>query len=131
MHGYEIIQELDERANGAWRPSPGSVYPTLSLLEDEGLVTAAEEDGKRRFSLTDAGTDALEANKARRGDRTPWEEIADGIASEDVSLRKLVGQVGVAVKQVAETGNTGAKAKAVEVLTDTRKRLYAILAETD
>src|SRR4051812_34325932 len=54
-HGYEIIQRLEAKSQGAWRPSPGSVYPMLQLLEDEGLVQSAERDGKRVFQITDAG----------------------------------------------------------------------------
>src|SRR6478735_6661636 len=58
MHGYEMIKELEERTQGAWVPSPGSIYPTLQLLEDEGLIRGEESDGKRRFALTDAGKSA-------------------------------------------------------------------------
>ena len=64
MHGYQMIQELGERSGGAWTPSPGSIYPALQLLQDEGLVTAAETDGKRVFSLTEAGREQA----AKRGD---------------------------------------------------------------
>jgi len=74
MHGYEMIQELDERTSGAWKPSPGSVYPTLTMLEDEGLVTAVESDGKRRYTLTDAGTEAA----AERQGPAPWEQVVTG-----------------------------------------------------
>src|SRR4249919_1877467 len=65
MHGYEMIKELEERTKGAWVPSAGSIYPTLQLLEDEGLVAGEESDGKRRFTLTEAGA---KANDEREGD---------------------------------------------------------------
>src|SRR6476469_6636915 len=72
MHGYEMIQELEERTRGAWSPSAGSIYPTLQLLEDEGLIEGTESDGKRRFALTDSGRE--QAGK-RRSDSTPWDEV--------------------------------------------------------
>jgi DNA-binding PadR family transcriptional regulator len=127
MHGYEMIQELSERTGGVWRPSPGSIYPALALLEDEGLVTADAGSGKRLFQLTDAGREAA----AAAGERTPWDDVTAGISDEDLSLRKLAGQVLMAVKQVAEAADADAKAKAVTVLTDARKQLYGILAEAD
>src|SRR5262245_33583576 len=55
MHGYEMIQQLDERTGGIWKPSPGSVYPTLQMLEDEGLVTSTQSEGRKLFTLTDEG----------------------------------------------------------------------------
>lgn len=60
MHGYEMIQEIAERSGGAWKPSPGSVYPTLQLLEDEGLIVSESEGGKKLFALTEAGRTAAE-----------------------------------------------------------------------
>src|SRR5918995_85985 len=71
MHGYEMITELDERTGGRWRPSAGSIYPTLQLLEDEGLVSAEEVEGKRVFSLTDSGREAVEE---RAESKRPWED---------------------------------------------------------
>ena len=126
MHGYEMIQVLAERTGGVWKPSPGSIYPSLQLLEDEGLVQVDESTGKRLFSLTDAGRGEL-ANNPR--EQTPWDEVTAGIDPADVQLRELVGQIMVATRQVAEAGTAAHKAKAVEVLTTTRRSLYAILAE--
>src|SRR3954454_4590630 len=83
MHGYEMIQELEERTDGVWRPSPGAIYPALQLLEDEGLVTADAEAGKRLFSLTETGRE--EAAKA--GDRKPWDEVTAGIDPSQFKLR--------------------------------------------
>ena len=87
MHGYEMIQELEERTDGVWRPSPGAVYPALQLLEDQGLVTADAEAGKRLFSLTDTGRE--EAAKA--GDRKPWDDVTEGIDPTQFKLRDTLG----------------------------------------
>src|SRR5262245_6444272 len=78
MHGYEMIQELDTRTGGIWRPSPGSVYPTLQLLEDEGLIVSEETDGRRRFTLTDQGR----AEASRAAENAPWAEYADDTVSQ-------------------------------------------------
>ena len=125
MHGYEIIGELAERTNGMWKPSPGSVYPTLQMLEDEGLVTGEEQEGKRRFSLTDEGR----AKVAEQGDTPPWEQFAQGVEPELLELRNAVGQTGMAVRQIATAGTTEQRRRAVEILTEARKKLYGILAE--
>lgn len=127
MHGYEMIQQLDERTGGLWKPSPGSIYPALSLLEDEGLVQAEEVDGRRRFTLTEAGRRAAEDG----GGRTPWDDVTAGVSAADHELRRVLRQIGVAARQVGEAGDDAAKTRAAEILVETRKRLYAILAETD
>jgi DNA-binding PadR family transcriptional regulator len=128
MHGYQMIQELGTRSNGAWTPSPGSIYPALQLLQDEGLISAAETDGKRVFTLTAAGRDAV----AERGDKPlPWDAAARGEKSGFGELRQLVMQVANAVHQVASVGDESQLAKAVTVMTNTRRELYRILAEDD
>lgn len=127
MHGYQIITELTERSGGAWRPSPGSVYPTLQQLEDEGLVTAAERDGRRTFSLTESGRDEVERVSAGR--KAPWEELADEDGHTARNLRASAGQVMGAVVQVASAGNDRQLAEAERLLTETRKALYRLLAE--
>lgn len=125
MHGYEIIQELAERTGGVWQPSAGSVYPTLQLLEDEGLVTSEEADGKRRFQLTEAGRQEAE----RRDGPPPWEQVTEGVDPNVFKLRDAVFQTMAAVKQVAMAGTADQKGRAVDVLTDARRKLYAILSE--
>jgi DNA-binding PadR family transcriptional regulator len=128
MHGYQVMQELAQRSDGAWAPSPGSIYPALQLLQDEGLVSPAETDGKRVFTLTDAGREAAEA----RGDGPlPWEAAARGERTGLSQLRELVGQLGAAARQVAAAGTEDQVAKAVAVLGSTRRELYRILAEDD
>ena len=127
MHGYEMIQELEARTGGVWRPSPGSVYPTLQLLEDEDLITGEEGEGRRRFTLTDAGR----AEAGRQGQRSPWEEVTAGVAPMAWNLRDAMGQIAQAFWSVANAGSEAQQARALEVLKDTRRRLYAILAEGD
>ena len=127
MHGYEMIQELEARTGGVWRPSPGSVYPTLQLLEDEDLITGEEGEGRRRFTLTDAGR----AEAERQGQRSPWEEVTAGVAPVAWNLRDAMGQIAQAFWSVANAGSEAQQTRALEVLKDTRRQLYAILAEGD
>ena len=128
-NGYQLMQEIERRSEGVWRPSPGSVYPALQLLEDEGLVRAEEHDGRRLFVLTDAGR----AHVDEQGDalREPWKAAAEEAGDEMLELRKLVGQVAAAVMQVVVAGSEGQQAEARKVLADTRRALYKILAEDD
>ena len=127
MHGYEMIQELEARTGGVWRPSPGSVYPTLQLLEDEGLIAGEEGEGRRRFALTDAGR----AEAERQDQRAPWEQVTAGVAPGTWSLRDAIAQVAQASWSVGSAGTEAQQAKALEILHDARRRLYAILAEGD
>lgn len=124
MHGYEMIQELEERTGGRWRPSAGSIYPTLQLLEDEGLVKASEEDGKRVFSLTDSGRKAAEAIAERK---RPWENGDEDSPRFEVRT-EIVRTIGAA-KQVVRADDDEQMTKAAEILRDARRKLYAILAE--
>ena len=85
MHGYEMIQELEERTGGRWTPSAGSIYPTLQLLEDEGLVTPEEVEGRKVYSLTDAGK---EAAPERTEGELPWEHVDLARSSSTVPAAK-------------------------------------------
>ncbi len=126
MHGYQVITELETRTGGRWRPSAGSIYPTLQLLEDEGLVTSEIVDGRRTYSLTEAGrTAAEETDLAREG----WPQVeAPGQAADPRRLaRDLIG----AAIQVERTGSAQANVAAREILLDTRRKLYALLAADD
>lgn len=129
MNGYQIIQEIAERSQGVWKPSPGSIYPTLQQLEDEGLVRAHEENGRRVFHLTDEG----EAYVAAHPDEVsaPWEAMAATPDDDEHDLRPLIGQAAAALWQILATGSADQQARAHEVLADTRRRLYGILAEGD
>jgi DNA-binding PadR family transcriptional regulator len=122
-----MINELAERSRGAWRPSPGSVYPVLALLTDEGLVRAEESDGKRVFHLTEAGRAHTDA---RAGEPRPWDTAA---AADDglTDLRSLAFGVGAAIMQVAQAGSDAQLAAAQKVLLETRRALYRILAEDE
>jgi DNA-binding PadR family transcriptional regulator len=125
MHGYEMIQELEARTGGVWRPSPGSVYPTLQLLEDEDLIAGEEGEGRRRFALTDAGR----AEAERQDQRAPWEQVTAGVAPATWNLRDAIAQVAQASWSVGSAGTEAQQARALEILHDARRRLYAILAE--
>jgi DNA-binding PadR family transcriptional regulator len=126
MHGYQIIQELDARSGGRWRPSPGSVYPTLQLLEDEGLVTVEQREGKKVFAITDAGRAIL----AERAGVPPWEDLDDE-GEVFATLREAAFQLGAAVMQVAHAGTDSQRQRVLELLIDARKKVYGILAEDE
>jgi len=126
MHGYEIMTDLAERSGGMWRPSPGSVYPTLQLLEDEDLVRGDATDGKRVYRLTDAGV-AEAARVTALG--APWTEVGEGMGEHHRGLRTAMGQFGTAVLQVESTGTDAQVEAARAVLDDARKAVYRILAE--
>jgi DNA-binding PadR family transcriptional regulator len=125
MHGYEMIQQIAERSNGIWRPSPGSVYPTLQLLDDEGLITASESEGKKKlFELTEEGRTAAEKIEA-----LPWDEIAEGADPGAVNLRAAMGQLFGAVAQSAHTATAEQQQRIVEIVNNARREVYGILGE--
>jgi DNA-binding PadR family transcriptional regulator len=127
MHGYQVIQELATRSGGAWTPGPGSVYPTLQAMEEQGLV-AGEQDGSRRvFSLTDTGRTAVGAQGDDR-EPMPWEQIAQA-SGPRVDLRQSIGALFAASAQVERTGTDDQVEKAVNLIDQARKALYLLLAE--
>ncbi|GAB2918989.1 hypothetical protein GCM10027280_02520 [Micromonospora polyrhachis] len=130
MHGYEMIQEIDSRTGGAWRPSPGSIYPTLQLLEDEGVIANAADSaggGRKRFALTETGQD--EATRAAQS--PPWDDFAPGTVSSWHEMRDAGFQAMNALRQVMMTGTDDQRERAAQVLGETRRKLYAILAESE
>lgn len=158
MHGYQMIQEMERRSDGAWRPSPGSVYPTLSQLEDEGLVTGEEDGGKRVFALTEEGRRA--ATEGAGDDAPPWDTIGADDGGEEAStgqdragqdgttqdragqggagqgdqanpLREEVTATAGAVMAVVTSGDDDLVEQARAILADTRRRLYRLLAEQE
>jgi DNA-binding PadR family transcriptional regulator len=126
MHGYEMIKEVEERSDGAWTPSAGSIYPMLQLLEDEGLIRGEDSDGKRRFTLTDAGK---AEHEEKSGDVTPWDAVRDGFPSGHLALRHAAGQLIPAVKAAAQASEEQQK-QVREILDETRRKIYGILAES-
>jgi DNA-binding PadR family transcriptional regulator len=123
MHGYQIIQEIGRRSGGAWKPSPGSVYPTLQQLEDEGLVRADEQECRRVYRLTEDG-EQLAAERAEEF-AAIWEGFAP--TEDDTQIGDLVFQVGAAFVHVMRTGSPDQIAEARKVLARTRADLYRIL----
>ena len=126
MHGYEMIKEIEERTQGAWTPSAGSIYPMLQLLEEEGLIQAEESGGKRRFTLTDTGT-AEQREKA--GEETPWDAVRAGADPEQIHLRDAVHKLHHAIGQVFHAADEGQQKRVRELLDESRRKIYAILAE--
>ena len=127
-NGYQLMQEIERRSDGVWRPSPGSVYPALQQLEDEGLVRSDEGEGRKRFHLTDAGREAAETAAA---EGAPWEAASESVDADAWELFGVARQVGVAIFQIAQVGTAEQLASAREVLTNARRSLYGILAEAD
>jgi len=130
MNGYQIIQAIGERSDGVWRPSPGSVYPALQQLEDEGLVRAEAADaGRRAYRLTEEGRGYVEAHPDEV--RAPWEVVAGAVGDAAIDMRNLIGQVAMAAYQVVSAGTESQVGQARDVLTDARKALYRLLAADD
>jgi DNA-binding PadR family transcriptional regulator len=126
MHGYEMLQELASRTQDLWRPSPGSLYPALQLLEDQGLVQSITSDGRRRFELTEAGRAEY---AGRAAGPAPWETVVHAAGPGDTALRGTLRQVHVAISQVAEAGTEAQKAQAERLLSELRRQIYLLLAE--
>lgn len=124
MHGYEMIQELDERTGGRWTPSAGSIYPTLQLLEDEGLVSSEQLEGKRVYSLTEAGRERV---PERTEETRPWEQMDPD--SPRFAIRKELLRVMDAAKQIARADDEAQMTAGAGILKEARRRLYGLLAE--
>ncbi len=126
MHGYELIAELESRTRGRWRPSPGTVYPTLSRLQEKGLVVGTESgDGKRKYALTDEGRAWLDRRDPAAP--APWDEVGEqGPGGE---FRGAVAELGGQVRQIARFGTDEQRSAALEVLNKARSDLYKILAD--
>jgi len=132
MNGYQLITTITERTQGAWKPSPGSVYPTLSQLEDEGLVERDDARGRRVLRLTDEGLAYVAANANELADVwTPFAEPERETSPDYSSLKPEIGQVMSAVWQIVSTGTEQQRRDAIEILVGTRRRLYGLLADGD
>jgi DNA-binding PadR family transcriptional regulator len=128
-NGYQIIQELSERSNGAWRPSPGSVYPILQQLEDEGLVEISSTESGKTFHLTAKGKTLVEAERDTLG--KPWETAAAEVSDATSELHGTLRQVVMAVRQVGMAGSDAQTKMAATILADARKSIYRLLAEDE
>ncbi|HEX3518291.1 MAG TPA: PadR family transcriptional regulator [Solirubrobacteraceae bacterium] len=126
-NGYQIMQEVQERSGGVWRASPGSVYPALQQLEDEGLIRSQESDGRKLYVLTDAGRELVaERDKDKPA---PWDQMSGDVSERAHGLGKLMREVANAFAQVIRTGSEEQIASAQKVLAGTRRDLYRILAD--
>src|SRR5690606_25106082 len=121
MHGYQIISEIEERSGGSWKPSAGSVYPTLQLLADEGLISAEESNGRKTYTLTEAGRE--EAASAETS--MPWDAKESKSTSGFAALPKAGAELAQAAAQVGRTGSPDQVTQAVTVLDEARRRLYS------
>ena len=122
MHGYDIMQDLEEQYQGRYRPSPGSVYPTLQMLEDGGFVTSQVVDGKRVYEITEAGRKLLEERGTVEDESAPgaeWGELGEAV-------RKFMAAVQQGMRQLDDRKT---RQRIKEVLDDARKEIYSILQE--
>jgi DNA-binding PadR family transcriptional regulator len=126
LNGYQVIQEIAERSNGVWKPSPGSVYPTIAWLQDEELVEDAPT-GRKRLQLTESGRTYVTDHADEIA--TMWRSFETEVPEGEADLRQVIGQTVGAIIQVASTGTPDQREKAVEILAETRRRLYSLLAE--
>ena len=126
MHGYQIMAEIEERSGGTWKPSPGSVYPTLQLLADEGLILATESEGRKTYSLTEEGRDVAGADSDRTA---PWEASGSRENLRTGALPKAGVDLAQAVAQVGRSGNPEQVKQAVDVLDEARRKIFSILAQ--
>ena len=128
LNGYQVIQKIAERTDGAWKPSPGSVYPTIQQLEDEGLLATGEDAGRKVLRLTDAGRGYVTEHPDEMA--AVWAPFAEQVDDDEaVNFKQVIGQTVGATVQVATTGTPDQREKAIEILGDTRRRLYGLLAE--
>lgn len=127
-NGYQLMQEIETRSEGAWRPSPGSMYPALQQLEDEGLVQVSTDANGRVFSLTDAGKKEAEAAKK---EPAPWDAALGSDRESTIEFHQLIKQVTLAAMQVAQAGNSAQMNEARKILKEARRSLYRLLAEDE
>ena len=129
MHGYELIQRIQDKSGSLWVPSPGSIYPALQQLEDEGLVAFERVDGRKTATLTDTGKAYVEEHRSELG--SPWDDVSGGVSGEARELHQLIGALMGAVHTVSHVGTRAQVSQASEVLVQARKSLYRILAEDE
>ena len=123
-HGYELGQRLERISGGSWRPSPGSIYPTLQTLADEDCVSVEERDGKRIYALTKAGK--TEASERGKSADVPWQQATD---EDSDGLREAVHGLKLAARQAFSAGNEEQRQKARAIVIEARRQLYELLAK--
>jgi DNA-binding PadR family transcriptional regulator len=128
-NGYQLIQEIEERSDGEWRPSPGAVYPALQQLTDEGLIEAEEHEGRRTFRLSESGRAYVEEHPDEVN--APWEAMTSDVRDDVRELFGTAARTGSAVMQIVHTGNEEQVAQAKQILSETRRKLYQLLADDE
>jgi DNA-binding PadR family transcriptional regulator len=126
INGYQVIQQIAERSDGVWKPSPGSVYPTIAWLQDEELVEDAPT-GRKTLQLTESGREYVAEHAEEIA--IMWRSFETDVPEGEADLRQVIGQTVGAIIQVASTGTPDQREKAVQVLAETRRKLYGLLAE--
>ncbi len=129
LNGYQIMQEIEKRSDGVWRPSPGSVYPALAQLEDEGLVRTEQVRERRTYVLTDAGRAYIDEHRAELG--APWEQMTGAVDDDVGAMFREMRRVGMAAGQIGHLGAADQVAKARGILAQARRSLYSLLAEDE
>jgi DNA-binding PadR family transcriptional regulator len=128
-NGYQVIQEIAERSEGGWKPSPGAVYPALQQLTDEGLVISEESEGRKTFRLTEEGRNYVEAHADEVS--APWDDMRPDIDDNTADLWHISKQSAFAMMQILQTGNDAQIREARKTLVETRRKLYQILADDE
>lgn len=130
-HGYHLIQQIADRSDGAWTPSPGSIYPVLQQLEDEALVEFERVDGRKTASLTESGKAYVEEHREALGE--PWsaDELRHGMPPEYAAFGTAMKGFIAATRQVMQVGTPAQQAQAAEIVGEARRKLYGLLAEDD
>jgi DNA-binding PadR family transcriptional regulator len=126
-NGYGLMQEIAQRSGGLWQPSPGAMYPALSQLEDEGLIVSSTQDGKKAYTLTEAGHKFVQDNQEAL--KAPWQVEQEGDQGGKVELRSALQALMGAVQQVAQAGSEAQITQAAGILGTARKALYRLLAD--
>lgn len=129
-HGYDLIKEMEARHGGFRRLSPGSVYPTLQLLEEGGYLTSELESGKRVYTITEAGRQLLaERTEQARSPRDAFDRRLTQPPEDLIDLRQTTVELAEAVKQVARSGRVEQMQRVRERLEQVKREIYSILAE--
>jgi DNA-binding PadR family transcriptional regulator len=129
QHGYELIKELEARGGGFRRLSPGSVYPTLQLLEESGYLTSEQIEGKRVYTIAESGKQLLSDRQEQSDPSNPHDRFTQGKPSELIELRRTLTELNDAVTQIARSGNLEQGKRVRDLLAQVKREIYKILAE--